>query len=486
MLGLIPVALIVSAGFAAVLLAQGEGGPPGAALDEVKAGTLTYGLVFLGLCLVAHLFIRARLPDADPYLFPLAATLAAIGLVVIYRIDAELAREQAQWFVFGLIVFAATIVFLRDHAVLERYRYTIAAAGIALLLMPRVPGLGQQVNGAFLNVKLGPIAFQPAEFAKIAIIIFLASYLRDTGDVLVRERLTPLTPAQQALSIGLPAAFVLLVVLALALPPAESVLLAIFVASAVALLRERPSLKHFGPLLLVWGVAMFMLLFIRDLGSSLMFFGGFLALLYVATARLSLVGVGATMFLGGATYFASTVSHVQQRIEVWQDPFDSKIYDEVGGGYQIAQSLFAQADGGLFGRGFGQALLELPGTGQNILPAAHTDLIYAVIVDEIGLFGASGLLLVYLLFAARGFKTAMIAGDGFSKLLAAGLSAVFALQVFVIVGGVTKVIPLTGVTMPFVSYGGSSIVANMMLLALLLIVSDHARRDRLQRQGGLV
>jgi cell division protein FtsW (lipid II flippase) len=231
---------------------------------------------------------------------------------------------------------------------------------------------------------------------------------------------------------------------------------------------------------------MFMLLFIRDLGSSLMFFGGFLALLYVATARLSLVGVGATMFLGGATYFASTVSHVEDRVSVWQDPFDDALYDKVGGSYQIAQSLFAQADGGLFGRGFGQALLELPGGGQNILPAAHTDLIYAVIVDEIGLFGASGLLLVFLLFAARGFKTAMVAGDGFSKLLAAGLSSVFALQVFVIVGGVTKVIPLTGVTLPFVSYGGSSIVANMMLLALLLIVSDHARRDRLRRQGGLV
>ena len=158
MLGLIPVALIVSAGFGAVILARSEGGPPGAALDEVKAGTLTYGLVFLGLCLFAHLFMRARLPDADPYLFPLAATLAAFGLVVIYRIDPELAREQAQWFVIGLVVFVATIVFLRDHAVLERYRYTIAAAGIALLLMPRVPGLGEQVNGAFLNVKLGPIS----------------------------------------------------------------------------------------------------------------------------------------------------------------------------------------------------------------------------------------------------------------------------------------------------------------------------------------
>ncbi|HEX5910641.1 MAG TPA: FtsW/RodA/SpoVE family cell cycle protein, partial [Thermoleophilaceae bacterium] len=193
MLGLIPVALIVSAGFGAVILARSEGGPPGAALDEVKAGTLTYGLVFLGLCLFAHLFMRARLPDADPYLFPLGATLAAFGLVVIYRIDPELAREQAQWFVIGLVVFVATIVFLRDHAVLERYRYTIAAAGIALLLMPRVPGLGEQVNGAFLNVKLGPISFQPAEFAKIAIIIFLASYLGDTREVLVRGRIPRLS-----------------------------------------------------------------------------------------------------------------------------------------------------------------------------------------------------------------------------------------------------------------------------------------------------
>ena len=231
---------------------------------------------------------------------------------------------------------------------------------------------------------------------------------------------------------------------------------------------------------------MFMLLFIRDLGSSLMFFGGFLALLYIATARLSLVGIGATMFLGGATYLAGTVGHVQDRIDVWQTPFDPKLLEQTGGSYQIAQGLFAQADGGMFGQGFGQALLQIPGTGTKILPAAHTDLIYAVIVDEVGLFGATGLILVYLLFAARGFKTALVAGDGFSKLLAAGLTAVFALQVFVIVGGVTKVIPLTGVTLPFVSYGGSSIVANMVLLALLLIVSDHARRDRQRLQGGLV
>jgi len=477
LMGLIPVSLMVTAGFAAVLITRSA---------EISDATVTYGAVFLGLCVFAHLFLRNRLPDADPYLFPLAALLAAFGLVVIYRIDPELAREQAQWFVVGLALFCATIFFLRDHHALERYRYLIAIGGIALLVLPRLPVIGSTVNGAFLAVRIGPIEFQPAEFAKIAIIVFLASYLRDTGDVLVRARVAPMSWLHQALLYGVPAAVVGLAVFALDLGTAPIALLGVFAVSLTAVLRERPSLKHFGPLLLVWGLAMFMLLVIRDLGSSVMFFGGFLALLYVATARISLVGVGATMFLGGATYFASTTSHVQQRIEVWQNPFDRELFDAEGGSYQIAQSLFAQGDGGLFGQGLGQALLELPG-GSNILPAAHTDLIYAVITDELGLFGAAGLILVYLMFVGRGFTTAVIAGDGFSKLLAAGLSAVLALQVFVIVGGVIKLIPLTGVTLPLVSYGGSSIVANMVLLALLLVVSDDARRDHgRMRQGGLV
>ncbi len=475
--GLIPVSLLVCAGFAAVLVAQSQ---------EVSDLTVTYGAVFLGLCVFGHLFIRARLPDADPYLYPLAALLAAFGLVMIYRIDADLAREQAQWFVIGLALFCSTIYLLPDHHVLERYRYTIAAVGILLLMLPRFPLIGEQVNGAFLAVKLGPIQFQPAEFAKLAIIVFLASYLRDTRDVLVRARLKPLSAGTQVLLYGLPALAVLLVVQVLGMSTVGAVLLAVFTLSAVSLVRERPSLKHFGPLLLIWGVAMLMLIFIRDLGSSLMFFGAFLALLYVATARLSIVGVGATLFLGGAAYLASTVSHVESRVDTWLTPFDPDLYEAQGGSFQIAQSLFAQADGGLFGQGFGKALLELPGGG-TILPAAHTDLIYAVITDELGLFGATGLVIVYLLFVARGFKTALIASDGFSKLLATGLTAVFALQVFVIVGGVTKVIPLTGVTLPFVSYGGSSILANMVLLALLLIVSDHARRDRDRAgPGGLV
>jgi cell division protein FtsW (lipid II flippase) len=471
--GLLPVSLLVAAGFAAVLATRTQ---------DVSEATLTYGAVFLGLCVLAHLFIRARLPDADPYMFPLAALLAAVGLVMIYRIDPELAREQAQWFVVGLVFFCGTILLVRHHHVLERYRYLIAATSIALLVMPRLPGIGAQVNGAFLAIKLGPIQFQPAEFAKLGIIVFLASYLRETGDILVRPRLRPLPGARQLLLYGVPALLTLLAILVLGLGAAGSVLLVVFVASFVAVLRERPSPKHFGPLLLVWGLAMLMLIFIRDLGSSLMFFGGFLALLYVATGRLSLVGVGATMFFGGAFFLARHVGHVEERVDIWLDPFKPGIVDDEG--YQVAQSLFAQADGGLFGQGFGQALLELPGGG-TILPAAHTDLIYSVLVNEAGLFGAAGLIGAYLLLSFRGFKIALLANDGFSKLLATGLTAVLALQVFVIVGGVTRVIPLTGVTLPFVSYGGSSIVANMVLLALLLIVSDRARSEGLSR-GGLV
>jgi cell division protein FtsW (lipid II flippase)/serine/threonine protein phosphatase PrpC len=417
---LIPASLLVTGGFAAVFIQQS------AQLSDVS---LTYGAVFLGLCVAAHVFLRISLPYADPYLFPLMALLAGFGLVVIYRIDEKLAREQAQWFVIGLLLFVATIVFLRDYRVLERYRYLIAFSSIAILLLPRI---GSPVNGAYLAVQVGPIQFQPAEFAKLGIVIFLASYLRDTRQLLVQG-------ARRFLGLTL------------------------------------PPLKHFGPLLVVWGLAMLMLFVIRDLGSSVMFFGAFLALLYVATNRLSFPLIGLVLFALGAWYVGTHIGHISARIDAWQDPFNRRLYDQVGGSYQIAQSLFAQADGGMFGTGFGQSLLGLPGGGV-ILPAAHTDLIYAVITNELGLVGACGVLLTYLLICERGFKIALLARDSFSKLLAAGLASVFALQVFVIVGGVTKVIPLTGVTLPFLSYGGSSILANFVLLALLLLVSDRARR----------
>jgi cell division protein FtsW (lipid II flippase) len=420
---LIPASLLVTAGFTAVFI-QRE--------DLLSDLSLTYGAIFLGLCLVAHLVLRLTLPHADPYLFPLVAVLACFGLVMLYRLDEDLARDQARWFVVGLIFFAATIIALRrDHRVLEQYRYVIALTGILLLLLPR---LGSPVNGAYLSLNLGAIAFQPAELAKIAIVIFLASYLRDTREVLV-------VGARRFIGITF------------------------------------PPLKHLGPLLVVWGTAMALLFVIQDLGSSLMFFGGFLALIYVATNRISFVIIGLSLFALGARVLYALRPTIESRVDAWLHPFDPALYNqELGGSFQIAQSIFSQADGGLFGQGFGQAIIDVP--SGRILPAAHTDFIYAVITDELGLLGACAVLLVYLLIVERGFKTAMLATDSFSKLLATGLTAVLALQVFVIVGGVTKLIPLTGVTLPFISYGGSSIVANFILLALLLLVSDRARRAR--------
>jgi cell division protein FtsW (lipid II flippase) len=432
LLALLPVAALVTAGFTAVFIVES---------DQISNLSLIYGGYFMAVCLVVHLFIRARLPYADPYLFPLCALLAAVGLVILFRINDALAFKQASIFVMGAVLLAATILFLSDYKVLERYRYLIALTGMALLIAPRLPGIGSQVNGAYLGIKAGPLSFQPAEFAKICVVIFLASYLHERKEML---------------TIGARR------VLGLTLPP----------------------LKHFGPLLVVWGAAMILLVFIRDLGSSLMFFGAFLALLYVATNRFSYVLVGMVLFVVGTFYFAKTVGHVQERVDIWLHPFAS---DAPAGAGQVQQSLFAQADGGLFGAGLGNSLLKLPGIFAphcnqpfpdcgSILPAPHTDEIYAVIVSELGLFGGVGVIVIYALIAARGFKTAVMAPDGFSKLLATGLTAVFALQAFVIIGGVVKIIPLTGVTMPFVSFGGSSVIANMVLLGLLLQISDRARR----------
>ena len=235
-------------------------------------------------------------------------------------------------------------------------------------------------------------------------------------------------------------------------------------------------MKQFGPMLVIWGAAMATLLLTRELGTSLMFYGAFLALLYVATGRFSFPLVGLVLFGVGAWFVANHVGHVHSRVLAWEHPFEKSLYEQRGGSYQLAQSLFAQADGGLLGTGFDQSLLVLPHHREPILPVPESDMIYAVIVNELGLAGAAALLLTYLMFVARGLKTAMLARDSFSKLLAVGLSFVVAMQVFVIVGGVTRVIPLTGVTLPFVAYGGSSVVMNFVLLALLLVVSDRARR----------
>jgi cell division protein FtsW (lipid II flippase) len=416
--------MLVTGGFAAIFI-QDRG--------ALSAVSLTYGGVFLALCFAGHLVIRRALPHADPYLFPLAAALASVGIVEIYRISPTLARDQAQWLVLGLVLFAITVIAFRDgrYMRLENYRYLIAIAGIGSLVLPRLPGIGGADNGIYLAVHLGGLSFQPAEFGKIAIVVFLASYLRDNRQVLV-------TAGRR--------------VLGLTIPP----------------------MKQFGPLLLVWGSAMAMLLLTREIGTSLMFFGAFLALLYVATGRLSFPLVGLILFALGAYYLGTHVAHIHQRVLAWEHPFDNTLYHQDQGSYQLANGLFAQADGGLLGVGFGQSILS---SGRaTLLPVADSDSIYAVIVNEIGLVGAIGLLLTYLLFVARGLKVATLARDSFSKLLATGLAFIIALQVFVIVGGVTDVIPLTGVTLPFVAYGGSSVVMNFVLLALLLVISDRARR----------
>src|SRR5277367_6243982 len=439
LLGLIPAALLVTAGFTAIFIQQ-ENNSPGAStnltLNHASSVSFTYGVLFLALCLAGHLVIRFALPYADPYLFPLAAVLASVGIVMVYRIDPVLARQQAQWMALGLVLFAVTILALRRRGVgvLERYRYTIAAIGIGMTVLPRLPVIGEQVNGAYLDIHVGGVSFQPAELGKVAIVIFLASYLHDNRQILV-------TAGRR--------------VAGLTLPP----------------------MKQFGPMLIVWGAAMATLLLTRELGTSLMFYGAFLALLYVATGRLSFPLIGLVLFALGAWLVAGHVSHVHARVLAWEHPFDPVLYNrQVGGSYQLAQSLFAQADGGLLGTGFDQSLLRLPHAAGPILPVPESDTIYAVITNELGLAGAAVLLLVYLLFVARGLKVAALARDSFSKLLATGLSFIVAIQVFVIVGGVTRVIPLTGVTLPFVAYGGSSVVVNFVLLALLLVISDRARR----------
>jgi cell division protein FtsW (lipid II flippase) len=417
LIGLIPSALLVTAGFAAIFI-QSQG--------KLSTVSLTYGAAFLALCLATHIVIRRVTPYADPYLFPLAAVLASVGIVELYRISisgnaayAGVARQQGEWLAVGVALFSVVIILLRDgrYLQLENYRYLIAIVGVGSLVLPRLPGIGQQVNGAYLSVHFGSISFEPSEFGKIAIVVFLASYLRDNRQLLV-------TAGKR--------------ILWLTLPP----------------------MKQFGPLLLVWGSAMAMLILTREIGTSLMFFGAFLALLYVATGRLSFPLIGLLLFAGGAYYLGTHVAHIYARVVDWEHPLNPTLAasrptaaqmlanPNAGSSYQLSQSLFSQADGGIVGTGF----------------------------DQTGLLGATGLLVVYVLFIARGLKIATLARDSFSKLLATGLAFVVAMQVFVIVGGVTDLIPLTGVTLPFVAYGGSSVVMNFVLLALLLLVSDRARR----------
>jgi cell division protein FtsW (lipid II flippase) len=417
LVNLLLVGLLTAAGFAAVYIARS---------DVVSTASLSYAAFFLALFVAAHLVLRFALPHADPYLLPLAGLLSAVGLTMIYRIDPDLALRQGLWVVIGLSAFAGLIVFLKDHRVLDHVKYILGLTAIVLLVLPALPGLGRTINGASLWVDIGPIVFQPGEFAKILIVIFLAGYLRDNREML---------------SMG---------------------------AGRYGL----PSLKYFGPLLVVWGGAMLVLFQTNDLGSGLLYFSIFLAMLWVATARWPYVAVGSALFAGGAYALYHVVPHVQDRVSIWLDPWQ----DPFDKGYQLVQSIYAISGGGLFGQGLGRGILLTPEQNPYI-PYLETDFIFAAIAQELGLAGAAGLVLLYVVFLYRGFRIALMAADGFSKLLAVGLTAAFAIQAFLIIGGVTRLIPLTGITLPFVSYGGSSIVANFVLIGLLLIVSNHVNKD---------
>jgi cell division protein FtsW (lipid II flippase) len=412
LLNLVVVGILTATGFASVYIARQE---------VVSPESLTYAAFFFGVYLVAHVVARLTVPYADPYLLPLGGLLTAVGVTEIYRLDPTDAFRQGLWVVIGIALFSATLLFLReDYRRLETYKYVIGIGAIALLVMPALPVIGRTVNGARLWVGIGNFQFQPGEFAKILLILFLAGYLREKREVLAQGRL-----------------------------------------------------KDFGPLLLIWGGAMAVLVQTNDLGSGLLYFGVFLAMLYAATGRLLFVGAGGALFLLGAAFVYQVVPRVQDRVSIWLDPWPYAD-DE---GYQLVQSLFAIAFGGFGGTGLGRGTFSTPG-GQELIPYLNTDFIYAALAHELGLVGISAVLLVYMLFVARGFRVAMLAQDGFSKLLAAGLTFAFALQTFIIVGGVVRLIPLTGITLPFVSYGGSSLLANFVLLAFLLLVSNRANEPR--------
>ncbi|HEX4323485.1 MAG TPA: FtsW/RodA/SpoVE family cell cycle protein [Gaiellaceae bacterium] len=413
---LLTVGVLTAIGFATVYIAL---------KSQVSGGSLGYAVFFFGLYLVAHIVARITVPLADPYLLPMAALLTAIGLTEIYRLGPPSnAFRQGLWIVIGVAAFAATLFALhRDYRVLERYKYVFGVTALVLLFLPRLPVIGEPINGSRLWVHVGSLQFQPGELGKIALIVFLAAYLRERREVLAQGRL-----------------------------------------------------KDWGPLLAIWGAAMLLLFVTNDLGSALLYYGIFLAMVYIATARVSFVVAALGLFVVGSFAVTQVTPHVQERVDVWLDPYKHA----QSSGYQILQSLYSIAHGGFGGTGLGHGIVTGP-TGQQVVPDLNTDFIYSALAQELGLVGAAAILLLYMAFVLRGFQIALAATDGFSKLLAAGLSFGFAFQTFVIVGGITRVIPLTGITLPFVSYGGSSVVANFLLVAGLMLISHRANR---QEAGG--
>ena len=399
----------------------------------VPTDIVGYGGWLAGLVLACHVVVRLTAPYADPVLLPIVAALNGLGLAVIHRIDlgyaargssiGPFARSQLTWMTLGAVIFMGILLVLRDHRRLQAFTYTSGLAAIGLLVLPLLPVIGKNINGSRIWIGVGPLSFQPGEVAKVLLVLFFAGYL-----VLHRD--------------------------------------------ALALAGRRfagidfPRGRDLGPILAMWLISLGILVFQRDLGSSLLFFGLFLVMLYVATERPGWLVVGGAMFLVGAYCSFLFVGHVHARVETWLHPF---VYDRDLGTPQLVQGMYGMAWGGLVGRGLGQG-------DPTITPLGFSDFIMASIGEELGLTGVMAVLLLYGLIVERALRTALVCRDAFGKLVAMGLAVVFALQVFVVVGGVTRLIPLTGLTTPFLSQGGSSLVANWAIVALLLRISDQARR----------
>jgi cell division protein FtsW (lipid II flippase) len=407
---------------------------------RIPAGIAGYGLAFGALMLVAHLAIRRLAPWADPLMLPLAALLNGLGIVMIYRLqqsgrDGNSGRVistmstsstvlQVVWSTVGVAAFIAVLALVREPRLLQRYTYTFGVIGLVLLAIPAVPGIGSEVNGAKVWISIGGFSVQPGEFAKLALAVFFAGYLVAKRDVLSLA-------GRRVLGIDLPRG------------------------------------RDLGPVLIAWAASLLILVFETDIGTSALFFGLFLIMLYIATQRTSWLLIGGALFLAGA-YAASTLfAHVGERVTIWLHPFAAQ--NVYGISYQLVQGLYGMGFGGVLGTGLGN--------GQPYwTPLVQSDFIVTAFGEELGLTGLMAILLIYGLIVQRGLRAAVAVRDPFSKLLAGGLAFVLALQVFVIVGGVTRLIPLTGITTPFLSQGGSSLVASWMLIALLMRISDTARR----------
>lgn len=386
----------------------------------IPANILPFFVMVLVLLIAAHIGTRKFAKHANPILLPLVALLNGIGYIMIVRLNEKLAWQQAMWTMVGIGGYLATLVVVRKVRVLERYRYTFMLVGLCLLLLPLVPGIGKEINGSRIWLQIGPISFQPAEFAKIVLAIFFAAYLVEKRELLA-------TPTW-----------------------------------GIGRLRF-PDLKHLGPVFLAWMVSLIVMVAQKDLGSSLLFFGLFLVMVWVATQRFAYLGVGTVLFTAGAYSSWRMFHHVQQRVSIWIDPW----LDPKNKGYQIVEAWFAMAFGGVTGTGLGLS-------GRVNIPVAENDFIFAMIAQELGLFGATIVLAAFLLIVGVGLRIAIQANHPFETLLATGLTVLFGLQAFVIIGGVTRLLPLTGVALPFVSYGGSSLVSSYVLLALLMRISDES------------